>query len=354
MRDVAVVSFAQSRAVRCEATLNEVEILMPVVAEAIERSGIGRKEIGFTCSGSCDYLAGVPFAFVHGLDAVGAWPPIRESHVEMDAAWALYEAWVRLQHGDVDSALVYGFGKSSLGDLPMVLALQLDPYYMAPLWPDSVSVAALQARAWLDAGKGTERDMAEVAARSRRDALANPAAQLAFDRSVEDLLAEPYLVAPLRRHDCPPISDGAAAVVLAAGDVARRVCERPAWIRGIDHRIEPHGIGVRDLTVSASTRLAAERAGALGGAPPDLAELHAPFSHQELILVEALGLDPAVTRINPSGGALAANVVMAAGLVRIGEAAARVMGGEARRAVAHATSGPALQQNLVCVLEADS
>lgn len=353
MRDVAVVSFAQSRAVRREASLNEVEILLPVVAEAIERSGIGRKEIGFTCSGSCDFLAGVPFAFVHGLDAVGAWPPIMESHVEMDGAWALYEAWVRLQHGDVDSALVYGFGKSSLGDLPVIMSLQLDPYYVAPLWPDSVSVAALQARAWLDAGKGSERDMAEVAARSRRDALGNPSAQLAFDRSVDELLAEPYLVQPLRRHDCPPISDGAAAVVLAAGDLARRVCERPAWIRGIDHRVEVHGLGVRDLTTSPSTRMAAERAGALSGGPPDVAELHAPFTHQELILREALGLDPSVTRINPSGGALSANVMMAAGLVRIGEAAARIMRGEAQRAVAHATSGPALQQNLVCVLEAE-
>ncbi|HSR24673.1 MAG TPA: lipid-transfer protein, partial [Candidatus Eisenbacteria bacterium] len=53
-----------------------------------------------------------------------------------------------------------------------------------------------------------------------------------------------------------------------------------------------------------------------------------------------------------SGGALAANPVMVAGLVRVGEAARRVMDGSARRAVAHATSGPCLQQNLVCVLEA--
>src|SRR5204862_526920 len=75
MRDVAVVSFAQSKSVRAEDTANEVEILMPVVAEAVERSGVDRKSIGFTMSGSCDYLAGVPFAFVQGLDAVGAWPP---------------------------------------------------------------------------------------------------------------------------------------------------------------------------------------------------------------------------------------------------------------------------------------
>ena len=127
MRDVAVVSFAQSKAMRSAEQQNEVEILMPVILEAVEASGIGRKEIGFTVSGSCDYLVGAPFSFVTGLDAVGAWPPIQESHVEMDGAWALYEAWVRLQHGDVDSALVYAFGKSSLGDLPQVLTLQLDP-----------------------------------------------------------------------------------------------------------------------------------------------------------------------------------------------------------------------------------
>jgi acetyl-CoA acetyltransferase len=348
MRDVAVVSFAQSKAVRTADQANEVELLMPVIQEVIEGSGIGRKEIGFTVSGSCDYLAGVPFAFVSGLDAVGAWPPIRESHVEMDAAWALYEAWVRLQHGDIDSALIYGFGKSSSGDLPDVLVLQLDPYYVAPLWPDSISIAALQARAWLDAGH-TEDEMAEVAARSRRDAMANPNAQVTGSNDPAALLKEPYISSPLRKHDCAPISDGAAAVVLAAGDLARRICERPAWIRGIDHRIEPHGLGVRDLTRSVSTELAGRRAG-VSDAPIDVAELHAPFSHQEPILREALGLGDGVS-VNPSGGALAANVVMAAGLTRIGEAASRIMGGTAGRAVAHATSGPCLQQNLVCVLE---
>lgn len=351
-RDVAVVAFAQSRYVRSDTDRNEVEILMPVIAEAIERSGIPRKEIGFTVSGSCDYLAGQPFAFVNALDAVGAWPPIRESHVEMDGAWALYEAWVRLQCGDVDSALVYAFGKSSLGDIRDVMTLQLDPYCVAPLWPDSVSVAALQARAMLDAGRCTERDMAQVAARSRRDAKSNPAAQLSGDAGAPALLCEPYVVSPLRKHDCPPISDGAAAVVLAAGDLAKRVSARPAWISGIDHRIELHALGARDLTRSPSTTLAAERAGAHAAAI-DVAELHAPFTHQELILRDALALDASV-RINPSGGALAANALMVAGLARIGEAAARIVDGSANRVLAHATSGPCLQQNLVCIMEARS
>jgi acetyl-CoA acetyltransferase len=255
----------------------------------------------------------------------------------MDGAWALYEAWVALQHGDIDVALVYAFGRSTQGNLHEVLAAQLDPYTVAPLGIDAMSIAALQARAMLDAKRCTERDMAAVAARSRGG-------------EVDALLAAPYVAAPLRAHDCGPPSDAVAAVVLVAGDRARASCDRPAWIRGIDHRIEPHALGARDLTRSASVELAAARAGVRKG-PVDVAEIDAPFSHQELIVRAALGLAP-TTRVNPSGGSLAAWPYIVSGLIRLGEAARAIHAGEARRAVAHATSGPCLQQNLVCVLEA--
>ena len=351
MRDVAVVAFAQSKHERRIELQNEVEMMMPVVGELFDRTGLTADTIGFTCSGSSDFLAGQAFSFVTILDAIGPWPPISESHVEMDGAWALYEAWVKLQLGEIDSALVYSYGKSSPGDLPKVLSTQLDPYYTAPLWPDAVSMAGLQARALLDSGKATEADLAAVAVRNRANAKSNPKAQLAGDYTVEEILAEPYLAAPLRKHDCPPITDGANAVILAAGDLARELCERPAWSRGIDHRVEAHALGVRDLTDSPSTRLAGQKAG-VGDGPIDIAELHAPFTHQELIVTEALGLGDDDTD-NPSGGPLAANPLMAAGLIRIGEAAERISKGEANRAVATATSGPCLQQNLVCVLEGD-
>lgn len=339
MREVAVVAFAQTPFCR-RTQLNDAELVMEVVTAALARARLDRHQIGFCVSGSSDYLTGAPFSFVGALDAVGAWPPIEESHVEMDGAWALYEAWVRLQHGDLDTALVYSFGRSSLGDLSDVLVQQLDPYYLAPLGPDPISLAALQARALLDTGRATERDFARVAARSRK--LAASAA----------LLDAPYLVAPLRKHDCPPVCDGAAAVVLAAGDTARRLCARPAWIRGIDHRIEAHALGARDLSRSPSAARAAEEAGA-AAAPIEVAELHAPFSPQELILRDALGLGDGVN-VNPSGGALASNPVMVAGLARIGLAAQQILDGAARRTLGHATSGPCLQQNLVCVMEGGS
>ncbi|MEI7592079.1 MAG: thiolase domain-containing protein [Actinomycetes bacterium] len=351
MRDVAIISFAQTKHAREISDINEVEILMPLMTEALASAGIAKERVDFVCSASSDYLAGQPFSFVMSLDAFGPWPPISESHVDMDGAWAMYEAWVKMQMGKTDIALVYAYGKSSPGNIRRVLSRQLDPYSLGPLWLDSVSIAAMQARLGLDAGVFTEQQIAEVVVDARRHGAQNPFAQLGGTFDVAGLLEEPEFVAPLRKHDCAPVTDGAAVMILAAGDVARELSDRPAWIRGIDHRIEAAALGVRDLTRSTSTKLAAQHARVAAGAV-DFAELHAPFAHQELLLRAAIGLDDSVT-VNPSGGALCANPIMTAGLVRLGEAAARITRGDGDRAVAHATSGPCLQQNLVCVLEGD-
>jgi acetyl-CoA acetyltransferase len=348
--DIAIVGYAQTPSVR-DALQSEVQLLVGTVTDAVTMAGIGRREIGFTCAGSCDYLTGGPFAFVSNLEAAGSWPPISESHVEADGAFAMYEAWMRLQEGDIDIALAFGSGKSSPSNPAEVWAQQLDPYYLAPLGLDPVSLAGVQARALIDSGMATERDFAEVVARSRANAKSNPNAQLSGSFDVDGLLAEPYHTAPLRRHDLPPISDGAAAVILARGDKARQLCSRPAWIRGLDHRIDPHQPGVRDITTARSAGLAARKAGYDGG-PLDVAELCSTFSPQELVLRQAIGLPESVS-VNPSGGPLAGNPIMAVGLVRIIEAASRIISGEADRALAHATAGPLLQQNLVCLMEGE-
>jgi acetyl-CoA acetyltransferase len=342
--EVAVVGFAQSPVrVRDDATTGGVEMLLPIFAEVYQATGLTRTDIGFWCSGSSDYLAGRAFSFVQAVDSIGCVPPIMESHVEMDGAWALYEAWVKIMSGEADIALAYGFGKSSGSQLRRVLALQLDPYLVAPLWPDSVSVAALQARLGIEAGLFSEKDMAEVAARSRASAVTSPAAQVSGEVSIEELLSRPHVADPLRAHDCAPVGDGAAVVILASGERARELCERPAWITSFWHRIESGSLGGRDLLRVGL--------GAPGGAPVDVAELHAPFTHQEILLRRDLGLGAEV-EVNPSGGALCANPMFAAGLARIGCAAQAVMSGRASAALGHATSGPALQQNLVCVMEA--
>jgi acetyl-CoA acetyltransferase len=351
MKDIAIVAYHQSDCVSQAGAVNEVELIMPQLRAVFDQVGLNNaQDVDFVCSGSCDYLQGAAFAFVAGVDALGAVPPIKESHVEMDAAWALYESMLKIRMGHADSALIYGFGKSSPGELPIVLSQQLDPYYLAPLWVDTISLAAMQARIMLDQGLITERDMADVVVRSRKNAMSNPHAQLSGDVSAEDLLAQDGFVSPLRKSDCSPVSDGASAMIICTVEKAQEWGVPYALISGIDHRIETHNLGMRDLTDSVSTRLAAEGAGA-GNGSIDVAEIYAPFSHQEIILTRALGLGES-TSINPSGGVLAGNLMMASGLSRIGEVFNRIVSGEVQRGLAHATSGPCLQHNLVTVLEA--
>ena len=340
MRDVAIVSYASISVGHAPISARR-SCSIPVVNEAIEQSGIARKEIQFTCAGSCDYLQGAPFAFVSNLEATGAWPPISESHVEMDGAWALYEAWVRLQDGDIDIALAFSSGVSSRAlDLNEVTNVQLDPYYLMPLWPghDGARRAAGPRRA---------RQHRLHRARLRRGGGAQPRRR---PQCSTDLLAEPYVMDPLRAHDLPPVNDGAAAVVMVAGDRAKEVCSRPAWITGIDHRTDPHYPGVRDLA-RRPRRASPPRRRASATGEVEVAELYAAYSHHELILRDALGLGEKV-EVNPSGGALASHPFMVAGLARIGEAFRQINQNGRNRVVAHATSGPALQQNLVAVLEA--
>ena len=347
MRDVAVVGFAQRQMRDFDGSPTCVELLVPLFKECYEQTGWTRKDVGFWCSGSSDYLAGRSFSFVQAVDAIGVIPPVNESHVEMDLAWAMYEAWIKIQTGEVDTALVYAFGKSSAGVLRRILALQLEPYTMTPLWPDTISLAGLQARAGMDAGLFDEQAMAEVAQRSLSDAESNEYAVRKGGSSVDDLLARPLYADPLRKHDIAPVTDGAAAIVLAAGDKARETRERPAWITGTATYVDQQSFS-RDLTRSPSVASCAAKLD-LGGV--DTAELHAPFSHQELLLRRELGLADDV-RINPSGGALVSNPMFSAGGIRVGEAAARIWAGESDKALAHATSGPALQQNFVCTLDA--
>jgi acetyl-CoA acetyltransferase len=338
MRSVAVVGFA-SQVRSASGGLNDAELLAPVVDGALQSSGLSPRQIGVVCSASSEFLNGVIGSVNGAFDALPCWPPVTHTHLEGDGAFALYEAWVRLLAGEADAALVCAYSRPLALDPASLFNMQLDPYLMAPFAPGRSAVAALQARALLDEGPYRERDFAGVVSARRRET------------TVEEVLAQPYVASPLRAPDCSTICFGAAAVVLAAEGHESKAQGVPAWIKGMDQRVESGSLGRRRLTFSDSTAAAAGRLG-LTGSAVDVLELHAPFSHQELILLDALGTST-VKEVNPTGGALPADPVMVTGLIRIGEAASAILRGDAQRAVGHATNGPCLQHNLLCLLECD-
>ena len=285
MRAVHVAGTAETPFVAADHR-DEAELVQAVTAAALQDAGLSREQVGFTCSGSSDYHMGRPFSFVTALDGIGPWPPIRESHVEMDGAFALYEAWVRLQHGDVDVALVYAFGKSSLGNTDAVGTMQLDPYTLAPLGVGPADLAGLQRQALLDSGLFQTLSAGRAA-----------------------------------------FGDGAAATVLVAGEDAPG-----PRIEHIAHATDSMDPGLRDLTDCRSARVAAS-----GARSVEAAFLHTPFHYQQAFLERVLGLS--------SSTASEEDVPMVTGLANINRAAR-----SGKQALAHCTSGPCLQQNLVCVL----
>ena len=363
LRNVAVVGFAQAPIVARDEHRIATEMLYEQVRAALAQCGVEREAIDYQAAGSADYLDGRPFGFVAALEVMGSWPAKPDLHLEMDASFAAYYAWLRIQTGDSDTALVCGYGKTSEGDPERVLNLQLDPYYQAAIGLDPTSTAALQASAWMARTGTTDRDLAALAARRRAAGARNPDAQLREPASAEDLAKTPWAVEPLRQGYLPPVGESAVCLILAAEGKAEKMCDRPAWIHGVDQRIELQTLGGRDLSGSAGARLATERALAMAGlakaADVDVVELCATTPVEELVLCEAMELDPTGTRpaINPSGGPLAGNPLMMTGLIRLGEAFRQLAGradghavAGARRAIAHGAQGHCLQQNVVWVL----
>jgi acetyl-CoA acetyltransferase len=363
LRNVAVVGFAQLPIVARDEHRTSTEMLYPAVRQALAGCGVERDEIAFQIAGSTDYMDGRPFGFVNALDAMGSWPARQDLHLEMDAAFGAYYAWVKMQAGEIDSALVAGHGKTSEGEPDRVLNLQLDPYYQAQIGLDPTSTAALQASAYMARSGATDRDLAAVAVQRRAAGARNPDTQVRSAASIDELQRSPWAVEPLRRAYLPPVGESATCLILAAEGKAERMCDRPAWIHGVDHRAEMQTLGARDLSRSAGAALAAEKALAMAGvgraADLDVIELMATNPVEALILCEALGLDPHGARpvIDPSGGPLCGHPIMSTGLIRLGEvfrqlagrAGARQVAG-VQRGLAHAAQGHCLQQNLVWVL----
>ncbi|GAA1948393.1 thiolase [Nocardioides panacihumi] len=79
----------------------------------------------------------------------------------------------------------------------------------------------------------TEADLAEISVSQRRYAVDNPLAIFREPMSVEDYLAAPYLVTPLRRPDLCMISDGAACLIVASAEKAAELTDKPVHVMGI-------------------------------------------------------------------------------------------------------------------------
>lgn len=180
---------------------------------------------------------------------------------------------------------------------------------------------ALMARQHMQKYGTTREQMAMVSVNNHRNGALNPLAQFPAEITVEKVLKSPMISDPLTLLDCSPITDGAAAVILASEKVAKKF-DNPIWVLGSGQASDTLALHHRkSMTELMATKVAVKKAydqAGLGAKDIDLAEVHDCFSINEIIAIEDLGFcdkgkggrfveDGKIARdgekpVNPTGG----------------------------------------------------
>jgi acetyl-CoA C-acetyltransferase/acetyl-CoA acyltransferase len=234
-----------------------------------------------------------------------------------------------------------------------------DATWEQPLGLTFPGVFALIARAHMAKYGTTEAQMAAVAVKNHRHGVHNPKAQFRKEITVEQVLKSAYVADPLKLYDCCPFTDGGAAVVLVAEEIARQR-PRAVWVLASAAASDSMLMSdKRDLArVPATERAAAAayRQAGLGPTDVDVVELHDCFTIAEIVATEGLGLfEPGAggvaaekgwtsvggkIPVNPSGGLKAkGHPIGATGAAQIAEIVTQLRGEAGPRQVEGARTG---------------
>jgi acetyl-CoA C-acetyltransferase len=377
MDRVAIIGVGQTKYERRKKAETFADMVYEVTVKALKDAGLTIKDIDNVVTVSNDFWDGRTISSMAIQDACGS--RHRDiSTVEGDGLFGVFYGAMRILSGSFATSLVVAHMKGSESRMNLITNAMFDPIYARMLGLDAIASAAMQARSYMDRFGVTEEQCAKVSVKNHGNAKRNPLAQLPMDITVEDVMASRMLSDPVKLLDASPITDGAAAVILANGQAAAKAKTTPVWLKGVGHCSDAYHLGDRDLSRSPALAAAARKAYAMAGiANPleqiDVAEVYDAFSYQELMWLEGLGfcgeggagrlIDEGVTGINgklpvnPSGGCLSAHAVMVAGLARLIEATLQVRGAAGKRqvsgcrtALAHGINGPCGQSHCVMIV----
>ncbi len=249
--------------------------------------------------------------------------------------------WFHVASGMFDTCLVVAEEKmSSCYPHPAGAFLTIfDHTTEQPIYPTLIWIFAIEMNRYMTRWGLSKKDIALVSVKNKKNALDHPSSQVAAEITVDDVLNSEIMAWPVNRLDISPTSDGAAAIVLAAEHVARRITEKPVWIDGVGWALDTAYWCNRDLYYPDYVEVAARMAYEMAGIKePDkeihVAEPYDPFSYKELHHIEGLMLckrgeaikmllDGVTQRDGnlpccPSGGALGVgNPIAATGLMKI-------------------------------------
>ncbi len=254
--------------------------------------------------------------------------PVPATRVETACASggaAVRSAFIEVASGMSDIVLAGGVEKMTDVDgaaATYALATAADAEYEGFQGATFPGLYALMARAHMERYGTTSEMLAHVAVKNHDNGSLNPFAQFPMKITVEGVLKSVMVADPLHILDCSPITDGAAAVILAPVELAEKLAKTPVRIAGIGMASDTIALHDRaDITTINAAKVASEKALAMAGRSLkeiDFAEVHDCFTIAELMVLESIGVfkpgqaGPATVEgatrrdggfpVNPSGG----------------------------------------------------
>jgi len=383
MRRVAVVGAGMTRFMR-RALETPKELAWLASKAALDSAGLSLDKIDAVVQGTApDAFDGIHMNSEYLSDGCGAWkkPYLRCYVGGGTGVYAIAQGWFHVASGLFDTALVVCEEKmSSCLPHPQAAFLTIfDNFTEQPLKPNLLWIFALEQNRYMVRHGITNQEIARVSVKNKKNALGHPSAQLGAELTVQEVLASEIMAWPVHRLMVSPTSDGAAAVVLAAEDVAKKITNKPVWVQGVGWCLDTAYWTNRDLYYPEYVEKAAWMAYRMAGIREpskeiNIAEPYDPFAYKELHHLEGLQLAPKGKApqlladgvfdrdgnlpVTPSGGLLGVgNPIAAAGTMKIcelfwqlrGEAGKRQVPGKPKRGVAQAW-GDLMQVGTVVVM----
>ncbi|NPV90585.1 MAG: propanoyl-CoA acyltransferase [Firmicutes bacterium] len=303
MRRVAVIGTGHSKFM-FNSPKTSVEMLSEVAMDAINEANVKPKDIQAVYVGNVlgDFEEGQGMVQSFFANDIGCFnvPATRFEGACASGSMAVRDAFMWVASGFYDIVLVGGVERATSMSVPLAtrtFAMFGDSRYEYPAGFTFPAVFALLAHLYASRYsiplQRLKEQMAAVTVQSHEYAVKNPNAQFKKAISKEDVLKSFVVSSPIQLQDACPFTDGAAAVVLASEEVAKKLAKKPVYFAGVGQSSSGKlSSQYKYLPRIRAREIASRQAFDMAGLTPkdmDLCELHDCFSIAAMIAAEGLG-----------------------------------------------------------------
>jgi len=320
-----------------------------------------RKDVDVFVTCAEDYLEGFSIFDEFVPDQLGA--ALRHLFtVSGDGMLGLATAYMLIKTGQFDTVVVEAHSKASdILTYMDIVAFGFDPIFNRPLGGHPYYVAGMEMNRYLNDTCTTVEQCAQVVVKNKKNAILNPYAAYGADVTLDQVLSSETYFYPLKKLEISTPADGCVVMVLASENIAKKITDKPVWVKGVGWCTETPSLETMDWSRAVYTRLSAEMAYKTAKISNpwkeiDFAEIHDLFAYKELQHMEALKLcdygeagkltEEGLTAlngelpVNPSGGLLGMGYGLeASGMQKLLEAVLQLRGEAGQRQIPDAEVG---------------